>query len=247
MTVPAGYTGLARGARRALIRNDLVAALGPWLLRTPLGPPPNATSLAGGRGATYRVTLERGGAIVRFGRRGGIIGRVLRSWYAGLHPRPWRELRVSLAARERGAPVPEVLAACVHGWGVYRSAVVTDEIPGVTTAIEALHAVAAGSPRLAIARAAGIAVARLHAAGVVHVDLNLTNVLVGGAGAFVVDLDRARVRVEALGRWERRRSLRRLARSARKLDPRCEVVDGTLCRTFEHAYAGRGVEGTCEP
>lgn len=246
MTVPSGYTGLAAGSRRAVVRDDLVSTLGPWLLGAPLAPPPTATPLPGGRGGTWRLVLDGGAAVIRFGRRGGVLGHVVHSWYVSLWPRPWRELRVSVLARDRGAPIPEVLAVCVHGWGAYRSAIVTDEVPRVTTAIAALRGAAAGAPRLAIGRAAGIAVARLHAAGVVHADLNLTNLLVGDAGVVIVDLDRARLCSRALGRRARARSLRRLARSARKLDPGAELIDPLLCRTFHQAYAGRGPENPCE-
>jgi 3-deoxy-D-manno-octulosonic acid kinase len=237
MIVPAGYTALATGTRRVLVRDDLVPTLGAWLLQAPLAPPAGGAPLDAGRGATFRFRLAGGGdAVVRFGRRGGLVGRVLRTWYAGLRPRPWRELAVTLAARRRGAPVPTVIAACVHGWGVYRSAVVTAEIPGVTTAIAALHGATGSAARQEIAHAAGAAVARLHAAGVAHADLNLTNVVVGGGAATVIDLDRARLAPGRLSARARRRSLRRLARSARKLDPGGTLVDTDVIRAFREGY-----------
>jgi 3-deoxy-D-manno-octulosonic acid kinase len=242
MRVPPGYTALAVGTRRALVRDDLVPALGGWLVRAPLAPPAGGTALDAGRGATFRFRLDDGGgAVVRFGRRGGVLGRVVRTWYAGLRPRPWRELAVTLAARERGAPVADVIAACVHGWGLYRSAVVTAELPGVTTAMAALHAATGSEARERIARAAGAAIARLHAAGVAHADLNLTNVVVAAAGsAAVVDLDRARLARGGLPAFVRRRSLRRLARSARKLDPGGTLVDAAVVRAFRDGYASSG-------
>jgi 3-deoxy-D-manno-octulosonic acid kinase len=243
MTVPAGYTALAVGARRALVRDDLVPMLGAWLLTTPLAPPSGGTALDAGRGAAFRFRLDGGdAAVVRFGRRGGVVGRMVRTRYAGVRPRPWREIAVTLAARDRGAPVPEVIAACVHGWGVYRSAVVTAELPGVTTAIAALQAAPGLAARERIARAAGVAVARLHAAGIAHADLNLTNVLVANGTATVVDLDRAALARGSLTAFARRRSLRRLARSARKLDPGGTLVDAAVVRAFRDAYgdeAGR--------
>jgi 3-deoxy-D-manno-octulosonic acid kinase len=238
MKVPRGYTALAVGSRRALVRDDLVPSLGAWLLRSPLVPPAAGAPLDAGRGAAFRFPLPGGSAaVVRFGRRGGIVGRIVRTWYAGLRPRPWRELAVTLGARGRGAPVPDVIAACVHGWGVYRSAVVTAELPGVATAIAALHAAVGPAARQEIAHAAGAAVARLHAAGVAHADLNLTNVVVGGGATTVVDLDRAWLARRTLPDFVRRRSLRRLARSARKLDPGGRLVDGAVVRAFREGYA----------
>ena len=259
MRVPSGYTALIAGARRALVRDDLVPRVGPWLLRAPLGPPPGATAIAGGRGATFRVDLDDGATVVaRFGRRGGIVARFIHDWYVGVRPRPWQELAVSLAARSRGAPVPEVVAACVQGWGAYRSAVVTREVAGVRPLLAALRATPRGAARDAVARAAGIAVGRLHRAGVIHADLNLSNILVpdrevlvpdaevvaSDAGASIVDLDRARIRPGTLGPRVRRRSLRRLLRSAGKLDPAGDVIDADARRRFHEAYA-RALESAC--
>jgi 3-deoxy-D-manno-octulosonic acid kinase len=240
MNPPAGYTWLAQRWRRAVVRDDLVPVLGAWLLDLPEQPPVGVTRMAAGRGSTFRLRLPDGTcAVVRLGRRGGLVGRIIRRWYAG-RPRPWAELRTSIVARERGAPVPEVLGCAVVGWGIYRSAVVTAEIEGVTTAIDAIRAAATAEGRCAIARAAAAAVARLHAAGVIHHDLNLTNVLIGGAGAFIVDLDGARLPSRRCG-VARRRNLVRLRRSARKLDPAAELIDASVVATFHAAYAERVV------
>jgi len=244
MRVPRGFTALARGARRALVRDDLVPVLGPWLLAGPLAAPPGATPVDGGRGGTFRLAAGPSRAIVRLGRRGGVVAALVRERYAGLAPRPWRELAVTLGARERGAPVPEVLAACVHGWLVYRSAVVTAEVADARTAIEALAAAPSPSARGAIAAVAAGAIARLHASGVEHADLNLTNVLIAEGGAMIVDLDRARLRSARLGDAARRRNLRRLRRSAAKLDPSGALVDAAVMRVFHAAYAdATGVAG----
>ena len=237
MRVPPGYTALADGARRAVVRDDLVPALAAWLLAAPLAPPPGATPIGGGRGAAFRVASAGGAIVVRFGRRGGVIARLVRDRYLGLRPRPWRELAVSIAARERGAPVPEVVAACVHGWGAYRSAIVTRELPGVAPILAALAATPAGDGRGAVAAAAGLAVARLHRAGIVHADLNLGNIVVGDDGAAIVDLDRARLRPRGLGPRLRERSLRRLRRSLAKLDPDGALADPAVRRRFHDAYA----------
>jgi len=170
---------------------------------------------------------------------------VIREWYVGVRPRPWRELAVTLTARRRGAPVPEVVAACVHGWGAYRSAVVTVELPSVTPVLTALATAPAGEPRHAIARAASAAVARLHRAGVVHPDLHLGNIVIGRDGATIIDLDRARIRSGPLEREPRARSLRRLARSVRKLDPAGTTIDAATARAFHEAYRQAFAEAAC--
>jgi len=239
VTPPPGYTALAVGSRRAVVRNDLVPAFGPWLVGLSLEAPPRAVPLGGGRGGTFVLPIDdQARAVVRFGRRGGIVGRLVHARYLGLRPRPFRELRVSLAARARGAPIPEVLAVGVHGWVLYRSAVVTLEVPGAAPALAALGRATNGAERQAVGRVAGTAVARLHAAGVMHPDLNLSNILVDAGGATIVDLDRARLVQPAGGRLRRRWALRRLCRSARKLDPDARLVDDDVVRAFHAAYQG---------
>jgi tRNA A-37 threonylcarbamoyl transferase component Bud32 len=223
-----------------------VPVLGAWLLAPGLVPPPGTTAIDGGRGGAFRLRLRGDlGAVVRLGRRGGAVARLVREWYLGFRPRPWRELAVTLAARERGAPVPEVVAACVHGWGAYRSAIVTIELAAVTPVLTALAAAPAGEARLAIARVASAAVARLHHAGVVHPDLHLGNIVLGRDGAIVLDLDRARIRGTPLGHAPRERSLRRLARSLRRLDPAGATIDAATRRAFHEAYRQALAEAAC--
>src|SRR5437762_798036 len=141
--------------------------------------------------------------------------------------RGWRS-RVDRAAGLHGAPGPEVIAAAVHGWGAYRSVVVTGELPGVRPVLAALRAAEPGEARAAVARAAADAVARLHRAGVVHPDLNLGNIVVDATRGAIVDLDRARLVPGGLSARLRERGLRRLERSARKLDPSGDVVDAAV-------------------
>jgi tRNA A-37 threonylcarbamoyl transferase component Bud32 len=246
VTVPPGYTALTTRSRRAVVRDDLVPVLGSWLLAAPLGPPADATPIDGGRGGAFRVRLrDDARAVMRFGRRGGAVARVVREWYVGLRPRPWRELAVTLTARARGAPVPEVVAACVHGWGAYRSAIVTIELPNVTPLLTALATAPAGEARHAIARAASAAVARLHHAGVVHPDLHLGNIVIGHDGAAILDLDRARIRGTPLMGKPRERSLRRLARSVRRLDPAGATIDAATARAFHDGYRQTLAEAAC--
>src|SRR5262249_54496163 len=130
------------------------------------------------------------------------------------------------------------------GWGLYRRAVMAGELVGVTPVLDALRASPDAEARARVASAAGRAVARLHAAGIAHADLNLSNILVGRDEAAVVDLDRARLRPDGLSARDRSRSLRRLARSVRKLDPSGRVIDDGVAHAFRQAYAGES-GGSC--
>ncbi|HXH06381.1 MAG TPA: lipopolysaccharide kinase InaA family protein [Vicinamibacterales bacterium] len=244
---PAGYTYLRRDGVRALVRHDLVVPLGGWLLADEIVPLPAAEAIESGRGGAFRASVGGLRLVVRPCRRGGWIARILGETYLGLRPRPWRELAVSVAARARAVPAPAVVAVRVAGWGAYRGVVVTEEAAGAVTLAAALRAAASDEERGRLARAAGEAVARLHAAGVEHADLNLFNILVrpepAGAAALVIDLDKARLRRAPLARRRRRRNLRRLERSWRRVSGADEVPP-ELRRGFGGGYAA--VDGfTC--
>ncbi len=182
MTLPPGYTWLPAPACAPRSGAISRAVLGPWLLGSELTVPPDAEPIARGAGRRIAPTLPGGvRAVVRPYRRGGLLGRVVRATYlgVGVRPRPLRELLVTAGARSRGVAAAEVLAARVEGRVAYRGTLVTAEIVGATPLIDAL-AGEASARRAALGTAAGRAVARLHAAGVVHADLNLTNILVTG-------------------------------------------------------------------
>ena len=238
--MPDTYVLARAGAVRAAIRRDLAAALGPWLLAPTLELPGAAEVVGSGRGSAWRLELPGGlRVVVRLYRRGGLVARVVRDTYLGPRPRPLHELAVTVEARRRGVPAPEVLGARVEGGLVYRGALVTAEVPDARTLIDALRGAPGARERGALAGRAGGAVARLHDAGVYHADLNLTNLLVASKGVHdvvVIDFDRARVAAGPLGARARRRNLARLARSLAKLDPDDALGGPELRRAFAAGY-----------
>jgi 3-deoxy-D-manno-octulosonic acid kinase len=240
MTVPGGYAVVAASPVRAAIRRDLVPRLGSWLLAPRLVLPPDAVPLATGRGAAYRVVLPGDvRAVLRLYRRGGLLARIVRETYLGLRPRPLRELALTEEVRRRGVSAAEVLAARVEGGVAYRGALLTAEVPEATTLGEALTAAPGAAARAALAAAAGRAVGRLHAAGVFHADLNVSNILVRpGPEVVLVDFDRARLADGPLSPRARRRNLARLTRSLAKLDPAGRLAGKPERAAFAAAYGG---------
>ena len=183
-------------------------------------------SLRGGRGTLWRVPFEgNGAAIVRTYRRGGLVRHLTRDLYWDRPPRPFAELRTLVEARRRGVPTVEVLGAGMTwaGWGCYRGTLVTREAAGFVDGWRWLQTLPAAAERRAVAAHVAETIRLMHARGVQHADLNLTNVLVrvedGRPAALILDFDRARMFASGLTPTRRRRNLRRLRRSMSKLDP----------------------------
>jgi len=194
-------------------------------------------AVVGGRGGTVRIPTEQGPVILRRFRRGGAM-RWLGETYFGFRARPLREFELLLRARRRGLPVPDPLAAVVERrFAVaYRGCLLMHEIVG---AVPISDLVAVEPPPDLIAMLAR-GLRELHDAGLSHPDLNLGNVLVVsrsyGTRLAFVDLDRARLGAGPVGAATRRRSLRRLRRSAGKLDPTGRLFSGSALDRLERMY-----------
>ncbi len=132
-----------------------------------------------GRGAAFGVTLGGAEAVVRHARRGGAVAPLLGDRFVGA-PRAWREIRLAADLLEAGVPTPPVLAAAVYPAGLFHRA----DVATARAAGRDLHAIffgpepPEGERRTAVLHAAGRLVRKLHAAGWVHPDLQLRNVLV---------------------------------------------------------------------
>ena len=166
---------------------------------------------ASGRGGTFIAETDRGRLVVRSYRRGGAM-RWAGDRYFGVYPRPIGEFWLMLEARRRGLSVPEPVAAEVRRAfpGMYRGRLIMREIENARTLAEAVAERI--DPGLAVR--AGRALRGLFDGGLWHDDLNLTNILETPDGISFVDLDRARLREEALPEGWRRVGLHRLRRSA---------------------------------
>jgi len=188
-------------------------------------PADGGRDLAGGRGGARVVTAAGHDVVVRAYRRGGLPAWLLHDTYFGWHPRPFHELSATETLRRRGAPVAEVYGAAVR-WtfpGCYRGVLATRYLRGAQTLWEWARQPRSDTDRVAVFRAVGHALHRLHASGARHPDLNLNNILVCPPEAAAqppaivfIDFDRARLMVSAQPAFEA--DVDRLVRSARKLD-----------------------------
>lgn len=175
---------------------------------------------AAGRGEAYFLSAaDDAHWVLRHYRRGGLLARVNRDAYlftgAG-RSRPVRELSILADLQAQGLPVPTPVAAQLSRAGLYyRADLIIAEIPDCDTLADRL---AARPLSDAAWTGLGALLARFHAKGVWHADLNARNVLIDGADDFhLIDFDRARFRSD--GRW-REANLSRLRRSLDKFAAR---------------------------
>jgi 3-deoxy-D-manno-octulosonic acid kinase len=207
------------------------------LLERLLGEEGAADRISGGRGTAWRIATDRGSVVVRRYRRGGAMRWFGESYY-GFRPRPFREFRVLLRARRRGLPVPDPIAAVVERRFrlAYRGHLVMREIGDSLPVLDFLRR----RPDLDVVPMLARGLRDLHDGGLWHPDLNLSNILVVmrsyGASLAYVDLDRARLGDRPLGIAARRRSLRRLRRSAAKLDPAGRLLGAPALGRLEDMY-----------
>lgn len=171
--------------------------------------------LEGGR--TPHCLIEDSGEVwvLKAYRRGGFLARWNRDRYWGRN-RFLRELQVAVHAERSGVPTVDALAMVFEdaGLGSVRCWLLTRCLLEARPVREFLR-----TPReAAMARAAGEAVRRMHAAGIDHPDLNVSNLVgwmeEGAARVAILDWDGARCRED--GTWSPDANLLRLWRSILK-------------------------------
>jgi 3-deoxy-D-manno-octulosonic acid kinase len=157
-----------------------------------------------GRGSAWFVS-ERGRWVLRHYRRGGWIARLSRDryiWAGEARVRAFAEFRLLAELVRGGLPVPKPVAARYRRRGpFYRCDLITQRIAGARPLSSVLSREPVSED---LWREVGAAVARLHAAGADHPDLNAHNILVGDGGAVsVIDFDRGVLRNPAAksGGW----------------------------------------------
>lgn len=169
-----------------------------------------------GRGQTYFLQVEDDTLWVgRHYRRGGLLACINHDRYlwTGAEPsRPAREFNMLAWLYNQGLPVPRPIAArAVRRGPWYRADLLTRAILDTQPLADYLS-----QSELAAShwQQLGQTIARLHAQGIWHADLNARNILITGNKQFyLLDFDRARRR--RLGRWQQA-NLRRLRRSLDK-------------------------------
>lgn len=189
-----------------------------------------------GRGTAYAIRHhDEDPWLVRHYHRGGAIARVLKDRYAKGGNRAVEELKVSVIARARGIPTPEVMAAVCYPSRMFaRFDIAVGFIEQSRDLAQMLfeeRVVAAEE----IAKAASL-ITTMVQGGLLHADLNLKNILIAPDRAYVLDLDRCKV-VEEPTAHDADVMRRRFVRSLEKWESKTgRVVSEEHHRTLEAAF-----------
>jgi 3-deoxy-D-manno-octulosonic acid kinase len=180
-------------------------------------PAAQASHTSGGRGATLLIDCAGQPCVLRHYYRGGLIGQLLSDqffWSGESTTRCFREWLLLEHLFQTGLPVPRPVAArYIRSGFIYRADLITARLPGVESLATRF---ARGSVSAEVWARIGACIARFHAAGVWHADLNAHNIQIDAAGQiFLLDFDRGRVRPVARG-WQQS-NLARLQRSLLKI------------------------------
>lgn len=191
----------------------------------------------GGRGAVWLVHGDFGSGVLRHYRRGGLLGRINRDrylWRGEDATRSFREFRLLAELRRRGLDVPEPLVAGYERHGAfYRADLLTRLIDSARTLAQCL---APQLPPPEVWQRIGATLARFHAEGAYHADLNAHNIMLdAGSRIWLIDFDRGELRAAA--RPWMRANLERLQRSLRKLGAARQHGWEAAWQALQHGHA----------
>ena len=183
-----------------------------------------AETRKGGRGGVWFVETPAGACVLRHYHRGGLAARVSADryfWAGAKRSRAFREFRLLDHLVGAGLPAPAPIAArYVRSGMTYVADLLVRRIPATDTLAERLARSALDS---SLAGRIGATIARFHAAGACHADLNAHNILIDERGVVsLIDFDRGRLRTLALS-WQQA-NLARLHLSLMKLDARKRIA-----------------------
>ncbi len=172
---------------------------------------------AQGRGNTWFVHLNGTDGVLRHYYRGGAMAKLLHDRYIWLglaQTRAWKEWHLLAKLCKSQLPVPRPIAARVQRSGLfYRADLITQKIPHTQTLAQRLSTAPLSA---SLWQKIGKTIAKLHAKGVWHADLNARNILIDDHDkVFLIDFDKAKFRPFKM-QWQRN-NLQRLFRSLKKI------------------------------
>jgi 3-deoxy-D-manno-octulosonic acid kinase len=181
-------------------------------------PAAQASRASGGRGATLFIDCAGQACVLasllpwRTDRPAAFSDQFF--WSGESTTRCFREWLLLEQLFDMGLPVPRPVAArYIRSGFIYRADLITARLPGVESLATRL---VRGDVSAEVWARIGECIARFHAAGVWHADLNAHNIQIDAGGQiFLLDFDRGRIRPAARG-WQQS-NLARLQRSLLKI------------------------------
>lgn len=177
---------------------------------------------SGGRGNTLLVSDGENEFVLRHYIRGGLPGRFIRDsylWTGENETRSFAEFFLLTKLRKFGLPVPVPVAARYQRRGpIYQADLLTRRIPGIRSLADRILERPGDRE---FWREVGSELARFHASGVDHADLNAYNIQIGeDDSVFLLDFDRGRLRDPGVWRQKNLARLHRSLQKIKKLDKR---------------------------
>jgi 3-deoxy-D-manno-octulosonic acid kinase len=173
--------------------------------------------VSGGRGSIAILQTGAQRWVLRHYRRGGWIARISRDrywWRSADRTRSFAEWRLLAELKRRGLPVPAPIAARYQrSLFTYSADLITEHLPPSRTLADSLTGAALSQDRW---HTIGTTLAKFHAQGVHHADLNAHNILLSDTPPTIYLLDFDRGQLRPRGPWETT-VLQRLHRSLNKI------------------------------
>jgi 3-deoxy-D-manno-octulosonic acid kinase len=181
-----------------------------------------ATTHTEGRGTVWQLESAEGRWILKRYLRGGLVARVVsdRYFFMGYErTRMAREFRLLCSLCEMRLPVPRPVAAFIQrsGPALYTGSLITQYLEG-TQSLSSL--IRSGHLRDAPWAALGSTIRRFHDHGVIHPDLNASNILLAEGEIHLIDFDKGRLATPSTNDSWKLANLRRLCRSLEKISTR---------------------------
>ena len=178
-----------------------------------------ATAHTEGRGTVWQLESSRGRWILKRYLRGGLVARVVPDHYFFMgyeRTRMAREFRLLCSLCEMRLPVPRPVAAFIQRSGpvLYAGSLITQCLEG-TQSLSSL--IRSGHLSDAPWAAVGTTIRRFHDHGVIHQDLNASNVLLSEGEIHLIDFDKGRLATPSTNDSWKEANLRRLYRSLEKI------------------------------
>lgn len=144
-----------------------------------------------GRGSVWMIKFDHSKWVLKHYYRGGLYAKISRDKYlwSGLeNTRAVREFRLLMHMHEKGLPCPKPIAVQVKKTGLfYTNDLITQYIKHQTTFAKQLSQ---SNNSTGLWKQIGRVIARFHAAGIYHADLNVHNVLINEDDIYLIDFDK---------------------------------------------------------